>query len=246
MGLVQKIKRVFKIWVKEVITEIQEEKKHDIKYGLQELALRETCEWIQDNVPVNLIFSDRYALLDESIKNMEDQKGLILEFGVYRGSTINFIAKKINDDAKIFGFDSFEGLNEAWIFNNVGGFSDVGGALPSVPDNVELVKGYFDETLPNFVNEQKDNISLLHIDSDLYSSCKTIFDFLHDRIVVGTVIVFDEFFNYPDWKNGEFKAWGEFLKDNNIEFKYLGYTYQRTKRFKSGNQLAVQVTKRLP
>jgi hypothetical protein len=232
--------------VKEVITEIQDEKKHDIKYGLQELALRETCVWIQANVPVNLIFIDRYALLQESINNVQIENGLFLEFGVYRGSTINYIANNVASSSKIFGFDSFEGLNEPWIFSDVGGFSDVSGTLPSVPHNVKLVKGYFDETLPNFVNEQKDNISLLHIDSDLYSSCKTIFDFLQDRIVVGTVIVFDEFFNYPDWKNGEFKAWGEFLKDNNIEFKYLGYTYQRTKRFKSGNQLAVQVTKRLP
>jgi hypothetical protein len=195
-------------------------------------------------VPVNLIYSDRYALLQESINNIQIDNGLFLEFGVYRGSTLNYIANNVSSSSKIFGFDSFEGLNEPWIFSDVGGFSDLDGSMPDVPDKVELIKGYFEDTLPNFVNDQKGNISLLHIDSDLYSSCKTIFDFLSERIVVGTVIVFDEFFNYPDWKNGEFKAWNEFLDKNEIEYKYLGFTYQRTKRFKSGNQLAIQITKR--
>mgnify|MGYP003339266618 CR=1 FL=1 len=37
-------------------------------------------------------------------------------------------------------------------------------------------------------------ISLLHVDSDLYSSAKIIFDNLNDYIVQGTIIVFDEFY----------------------------------------------------
>jgi len=39
-----------------------------------------------------------------------------------------------------------------------------------------------------------------------YSSTKTVFDTLADRIVPGTVIVFDEFFNYPGSKRGESKG----------------------------------------
>jgi hypothetical protein len=54
-------------------------------------------------------------------------------------------------------------------------------------------------------------IALLHIDCDLYSSTKTIFELLSDRIVPGTVIVFDELVNYPAFKKHEVLAFYEFL-----------------------------------
>ena len=43
---------------------------------------------------------------------MED--GLFLEFGVYKGTSINFISSLI-PDKKIYGFDSFGGLPEEWV-----------------------------------------------------------------------------------------------------------------------------------
>ena len=58
----------------------------------------------------------------------------------------------------------------------------------------------------------------------MYSSTRTIFELLKDKIVSGTVIVFDEYFNYPDWENGEYKAFNEFIKENNLNFEYIGYT----------------------
>ena len=47
--------------------------------------------------------------------------------------------------------------------------------LPSVPENMTLVKGWFNETLPSFVatNTNK-KISYLHIDCDLYSSANQV------------------------------------------------------------------------
>ena len=46
---------------------------------------------------------------------------------------------------------------------------------------------------------------------------------LGDRIVPGTVIQFDEYFNYPGWRDGEYKAWSEFARARHVEFEYLGY-----------------------
>ncbi|MFD2727398.1 class I SAM-dependent methyltransferase [Hyunsoonleella rubra] len=244
MSLKGKIKKYIEAKVRQAVLEIFEEERHNIKYGLQKLALEETCNWIQENVPINKAFEDRFDLLTESIKHIEVEDGLVLEFGVYKGETINHIANHINKNKLIYGFDSFEGLKEPWIFMNKGGFSDAAGVMPSVPENVTLVKGFFSETLPDFTSNTDAMISLLHIDSDLYSSAKTIFNELNSLIVKGTVIVFDEFFNYPNWKNGEFKAWNEFVQKHKVEFEYIGYTFQRTKYKKSGNQLAIKVLKR--
>ena len=57
-------------------------------------------------------------------------------------------------------------------------------------------RGYFLEKASSF----------LHIDSDLYSSARTVLFLLHEQIVSGTIIEFDEYFNYPNWKQHEYKA----------------------------------------
>jgi len=61
-----------------------------------------------------------------------------------------------------------------------------------------------------------------HIDCDLYSSTKTVFDWLKPRIRAGT-IVFDEYFNYPNWHQHEFKAFKEFVEECHVKYEYLGY-----------------------
>jgi hypothetical protein len=63
----------------------------------------------------------------------------------------------------------------------------------------------------------------LHIDSDLYSSAKTIFKNLGHLIKSGTIIVFDEYFNYPGWERNEYKAFSEFIDENKKRYEYLGY-----------------------
>lgn len=60
------------------------------------------------------------------------------------------------------------------------------------------------------------------MDCDPYSSTKTIFDFLGDRIKVGTVILFDEYLNYPGWRMHEHKAFTEFVQQRKVKFSYLG------------------------
>jgi hypothetical protein len=46
---------------------------------------------------------------------------------------------------------------------------------------------------------------------------------LGSKIVVGSVIVFDEYFNYDGWENGEFLAFKEFVESNAIRYDYLTY-----------------------
>lgn len=98
------------------------------------------------------------------------------------------------------------------------------GELPKdMPNNVRFVKGWFDQTLPRFLEEHHEPVAFLHIDSDLYSSAKTVLGLLKDRIVPGTVVLFDELLNYPGWKNGEIKAFREFIAETGFKYEYFGY-----------------------
>ena len=73
-----------------------------------------------------------------------------------------------------------------------------------------------------FVRENKEPIALLHVDSDLYSSAVTVLTLLEKQIVPGTVIVFDEYMNYPGWQLDEFRAWQEFVRANDVQYEYIG------------------------
>jgi len=97
--------------------------------------------------------------------------------------------------------------------------------MPPVLHNVTLVKGMFHETLPQFKTQvlKSDPIAFLHVDCDIYASTKDIFDQLADHIVSGTVIVFDEFSNYPGAEEHEFKAFHEFLERTGKGAVYIAY-----------------------
>ena len=96
-----------------------------------------------------------------------------------------------------------------------------GEGIPDVPDNVELHVGWFDETLAPFTEAHPEPVALVHIDSDLYSSATTILGGLADRFVPGSIIVFNEYFNYPNWQQHEFKAFQEFCAAHQVEYEYL-------------------------
>lgn len=205
---------------------------NNIELKLQMNALESTAKYVEEklyNVPS---FESQFSLLDRAI-SIAKKPGLFCEFGVYTGNTINHIAKQVNI---VHGFDSFEGLPEFWRDGfDKGAFALTSKTqLPSVSENVKLHVGWFDETLPNFIKEHPEDVSFLHIDCDLYSSTRTIFQLLKNRIGSGTIIVFDEYFNYPFWQQHEFKAFQEFVSDENLKYQYIGY-------HKSNQQVIVKI-----
>lgn len=156
-------------------------------------------------------------------------EGGYLEMGVCTAKTINFIAA-LNPTKLIHGFDSFEGLPEDWVRDDQvvpqGSFGFRNPSeMPYVLHNVILHKGWFRESLPRFKATTFNGhpIALLHIDCDLYSSTVDTLTALEENIVPGTIIIFDEFYNYPGSERHEFKAFVEFLERTGLHAEYLAY-----------------------
>ena len=101
--------------------------------------------------------------------------------------------------------------------------------------NAVLVEGLFADSLPGFLREHPEPVGFLHIDCDLYSSTRTVLTLLAPRLRPGSVIVFDEYFNYPGWQEGEHKAFQEVVAETGLGYEYLGYNRVQT-------QLAVRIT----
>jgi hypothetical protein len=173
---------------------------------------------------------DKYALLVEAL-DARGCDGLVAEFGVFEGRTINFLADRTRET--IHGFDCFDGLPEDWRPGFPRGtFSR---DVPEVRPNVSLVVGLFEDTLPGFLAQHPGDMSLLHIDCDLFSSTRTVLRACAPRIRAGTVIVFDEYFNYPGWRGHEFRAFHDFIADTGRSYRYISVV-------PSHQQVAVLIT----
>lgn len=189
---------------------------------MERIALTETVQYIREHMSEAVGFYTPSQVLEYALRHAKGD-GHFLEFGVYKGGSIRFIAKCIGSQV-VYGFDSFEGLPENWVGYRLdkNAFT-TRGKLPKIPSNVQLYPGWFDKTLPQWLDKHPGPVSFVHIDCDLYSSTKTVFDLLTPRIQQGTTIVFDEYFNYPNWQNHEYKAFQEFVDRHNVKYQYLCY-----------------------
>jgi len=205
----------------------------DTDFTAKRLASEESARYIQENMRAIPNFDTDYDLHDWIARTQLDPflvaKGTVLEFGVATGRTLNHFARLLPQKT-VYGFDGFVGLPEDWTSRMRKGFF-ARTSLPRVRKNCELWVGWFNETLPGFVKDvqQKQPVALLHVDCDLYSSTVTVLNELKKNIVPGTVIVFDEYLNYPGWQLDEFKAWQEFVKANKIKYEYIGYVSKHQK-----------------
>jgi hypothetical protein len=163
----------------------------------------------------------------------------ILEFGVEFGRSITAIRDTVNSlydnqGISVIGFDSFVGLPEDWntscsTLAPKGWFSQ-DGKIPDI-EGVKFYKGWFEDTIPEYIKTESQPLAMLHIDCDLYSSTKTVLYGLKDYIVKDTIILFDEWLytaidgdvNLPLESDHEQKAFYEWVDDFNINYEFLEY-----------------------
>ena len=194
--------------------------RRDLLTVTDQTAARSSAEFHLREMPRATPHFDKGDTLTAALKEAP-REGLYLEFGVHTGGTLKVIVEHAPTD-RVFGFDSFEGLPEDWRAHFTAGHFALE-KLPDVP-GAELVPGWFDEVLPGFLEQHPEDVAFLHLDADLYSSTKTVLDALEPRLRPGTVIVFDEYFNFPHWEEHEHRAWTEFVERTGVTFEYLGFT----------------------
>lgn len=167
------------------------------------------------------------ATLDRAI-NVE---GDVLECGVFWGRSAITLARKLKKhgqtDKKVFALDSFDGFGDESVHEcdlGEGRTAEVAYSrfrqdqnivtnLRNLSDrlgvNVEVVPGYFENTLPAIVANRV--FSYVHLDCDIYSSYKTCLPLVYGALAEGGVIVFDEY-NNEVWP-GATQAIDEFFAD---------------------------------
>lgn len=190
-------------------------------------AAVDTYDYVDQSMHDAVFCRDQMEVIASKREQIMQLGGHILDLGVYKGSSTRRLAS-IFPHETIHGFDSFEGLPGDWSHALKGTFGEVRGALPDMPANVKLYKGWFEDTLPAWLEGHRAKpISLLRVDCDIYSSTKTIFDVLRPLVRSGTWIVFDELIGYRGFRDNELKAFNEFIDGTGFDYHFVahGLTY---------------------
>jgi hypothetical protein len=199
-------------------------------------AIEESFEFIRPHLETAVLFEEIPQIQRYAIRSAP-RVGLLCEFGVYRGASIRRFARELKtmgDTRTIHGFDSFEGLEEDW--RGAIGYPraafDLRARPPKTPPHVHLIKGWVQETLPGFIRDHAgEKFAFVHIDLDTYTPSRFVLGAVKPHCTSGTVILFDELYGYPNWRNHEYKALTETFDPHEYEFIAL-----------SNKQAAIRIT----
>ena len=130
-------------------------------------------------------------------------------------------------NTKFYAFDSFQGLPQTKIEED--GIFETGSFFTSEVDFKKIVKkktnlileqkyiikGFYSKSLTKELQSKMPKVGVVHIDVDLYTSAIEVLEFIKPLMVVGTVLLFDDWYCFPPGSNkGEVKAVNEFMKEH--------------------------------
>lgn len=129
--------------------------------------------------------------------------GALIEIGVWKGGSGSLIAKKAKLDGiknKVYLCDTFTGVVKAGIKDSKykgGEHTDTSKEIVKKVinelklDNTKILVGIFPEETSKLVSDRI--FRFCHIDVDVYQSAKDIVEWLWPKLVIGGIIVFDDY-----------------------------------------------------
>jgi Macrocin-O-methyltransferase (TylF) len=205
-------------WLLTVGSRVSDSNLMNLQRVLSYLELGRWCSHQPGERRVQSLPSDKdvFAL---ALAHVRGSRPLYLEFGVYEGASMRWWSEHLTTPgARFIGFDSFEGLREAFRELDAGHFAT--GGPPTFDDpRVSFVQGWFDVTLPSFEPPEHDQL-IINIDCDLYSSTATVLQRIEAWLVPGSLLYFDELTD----RDHEMRALFEFVARTGARLRPLGWS----------------------
>ena len=184
----------------------------------EKYEIQDCYEHFKKYFPISVFLEEseiKHYAIKKALLNDKNLDKSYLEFGVYKGYSTNIFATYVKN---LYAFDSFEGLRDDWKgFYMASGKFNLNKKIPKLKKNVIPIVGWIEDTLEEFL---KDNhiINFIHIDVDTYETTKFILEKTKPFIQKGTIINFDELYNFPGWRSGEYRALTEVFSEKEYEF----------------------------
>lgn len=168
----------------------------------------------------------------ELARSFRHVPGVIVECGVWRGGMSAALATVLGPERTYYLFDSFEGLPapkevdgtkaKAWsqlkpgdeyFYDNCRAQQETAAEAMRLAgvNKPHLVKGWFENTLPNF--QPPEPIAILRLDGDWYDSTMCCLTNLYDKVAPGGLVMIDD---YHIWE-GCTRAVHDFLSQRKLK-----------------------------
>jgi O-methyltransferase len=191
-------------------------------------------------------YHDRFDFFRKALKTLEFNgiKGDYAEFGCCGGGTFGMVYKILTRNSTVPGavhlwaFDSFEGLPEStdpadehpvWYKGNltmpVDAFHKICKHHGIPRTAYTTVPGFYEQSLaPDAPGPRPEKIRLAYIDCDMYSSTKTVLEYLKPRLQHGMILGFDDYYCYSaNVPSGERLAVAEAFSSENLPWRLVPY-----------------------
>jgi hypothetical protein len=171
-------------------------------------------------------YIENLALMSVALRSSVLGKGAIVECGTWRGGMSAGMVEMGGPKRHYYFFDSFEGLPpvqdidgpaaKEWqgntaaptYYNNcsasLGDFRESIGMTGCPPENITILKGFFEDTLPAF---DPPPIAVLRLDGDWYESTMICLERFWDHVLEGGLVLIDDYYAW----DGCAKAVHDFL-----------------------------------
>lgn len=181
------------------------------------LSYLEIGHWLDGNLPRRV--TDDFALFEIACRRVSGHRPLYLEFGVFEGRSLRWWAQHLTQpEARLVGFDSFEGLPVDWRPGLQAGHFRTAGP-PSIDDaRVTFEVGWFDKTIPQFAFPDHDQL-IVNVDCDLYASAAEALRGVEPYLRPGSLIYLDEL---PD-RDHELRAFNELRERTSLELRPVAF-----------------------
>lgn len=179
-------------------------KKHTDSVGVEVLCDPAFQESVDQVANFTLLDTARLANLWQLCR-MSNPKGSIIEVGTFRGGGALHLSNSC-PNRKIFICDTFESFGDLTIDPTLDrifkrddfkktSFEEVSNLFKGKNRKVEILKGYFPDS---DIEHKASGISFAHIDVDIYGSTKNTLEYLQDKFLSRSIIVFDDYFREAD------------------------------------------------
>jgi predicted O-methyltransferase YrrM len=162
----------------------------------------EGLEW--EYLKRRITVAPKKSVLELCVALSRNVPGHIVEFGVAKGESTRILRRALgHSDKRIYACDSFEGLREKFENAEVGTFA----CEPPRIRGVEIVKGYFEDSLTPELAARVGRVAFASLDADLYSSTLCALRWLTPLLGSGSLLLFDEFLGENESEKSAFEDW---------------------------------------
>ena len=213
------------------------------------LTKRKFTRWLElnkitdlpENINEDFNLSTRYEFFKTAQSYLQTNRinGTYCEFGCHTGSTFKMALRTIglpfkpNKINRFYAFDSFEGMPEPegidkqkiWEKGlNTTSIEDFKKIFKKDLHRMKIVKGFYNEVLKDYKLESGDKIAIAYIDCDYYSSTSDCLNFIDNKLLHGSLIVFDDWnCYYGDPKRGQRLAFDQFKQKKVDQYEFIDF-----------------------